>query len=261
MKKYKRRCSIKILLSLILMLSASGFTESVKREKYSGQTEVFEDYIKELIFNILDGPDPTVEYLVQLDANNHYAGMMVVIKDLPCPPPYRLETRRLKQFDPNRYHTAHDQQFILNTMRQDGLKTPVALPMALTTYLPGERVFWRISTPEGKILKTIGCAPLPLILRNSENKVLMEASLASANRPTTVYFLWFPPRKESFDLIFHCGKSQKITIDAGGFYSDTFEPKIEGKTGGISTIEILSGGESYRIDLPWGTELEKHLKK
>lgn len=249
---------MKTILCLVLMLSASAFTESVKKEKYSGKDEIFEDYLKEHIFSILNGPDPTVEYLVQLDANQQYAGMMVVVKDLPCPPPYRLETRRLKQFDPNRYLIAHDQQFVLNTMRQDGLQTPVALPMSAKSYLPGEWVFWKISTPEGKVLKRIGCCPRPLVLKDSEKKILMQVSLASANRPTTVYFLWFPPRTESFDLVFHCGKSQKITIEAGGFYSDNFEPKIEGKTGGISTIEILSGGESYRIDLPWGTELEKY---
>lgn len=248
---------MRLILFFLIVLRASVFSEAPKREKYSGKDEIFEDYLKEVVYNYLNGPDPTLDYLEQLQGDQ-YAGMLVVVHDLPGEPPYRLETRRLKQFDPNRYHTAHDQQFTLNMMRQDGLKTPVGLPMFAKDYLPGERVFWRISSPDGKVLKRIGCCPRPMILRNSDNKILMEAVLLSANRPTTVYELFFPPREKDFDLIFHCGKSQKITIEAGGFDSTNFEPKIAGKTGGISTIEIISEGNSYRIDLPWGTELEKY---
>jgi hypothetical protein len=209
------------------------------------------EYVGPIIHNLLGKKqDSSVSFI---DAE--YDSLAVAFNEIPGGPPYRLETRRLVQEDPNQYLPALEQEMILNEIRSSGLETPFGILMLRQEHLPGERVTWRISSQNGEVLKEAICCPNPAIIKNSSGEKIMEVALIFLFKPTT-YVLVFPPRKENIDFVVTVGtKQSKGTIPAGDLKSAAFEPVLKGVHGGMSKIELHSNNESYHVELPWGTEI------
>lgn len=216
-----------------------------------------DEYLGLIIHNLLGKKqDSSINFI---DPQN--GSLVVVFNEIPGEPPYRIETRRLVQEDPNQYLPALEQEMILNEVRSNGLETSFGILMPRQDYLPGERVTWRISAQNGEILKEAICCPNPVIVKNSSGDQIMEAALISVYKPTT-YALVFPPRKENVDFIFTVGmKQSRETIPAGDLKITTFEPVLEGAYGGVSKIELHSNGKSYHVELPWGNEVISTLSR
>lgn len=243
-----------IFLLVTITTSIFVFAKEPSPKPSSEKEEIFDEYLQEVVASLCSPPETTIEYLDSEKPN----GMMIIFNKMPSKSPYKVEYKRLKQFNPNEYQSAREQQFILNTTRKDNETSPFGIFLPRRDYLPGERVFWRIVAQDGKSQKKACCSPRPLRIKNQNGELLADVILVSANRPKTVYLIWFPERKKEFQLMFRCGDAKStIQLPAGPADCTTFEPKEKEKTGGIASISILQGEESLLLDVPWGSELEK----
>lgn len=239
-------------LFALLVLADFAFADIDTPRPSSAKQEIFNQYLKDVIVDFLKPSDPTIEYLESLNPR----GITILFHGIS--PPYKIEYRRLKQINPDEYLPAPEQEFVLNTVNGDGVARDCGIFLPYHDFLPGERVFWRFLTQDGQVLKTACCCPRPLYLKNKDNKLLAEAVLVSANRPTTVYTIWFPSRQKGFELEFKCGeKTSSIKVPAGGRTYTTFEPRERDTTGGFASISILQDEELTSLQVPWGSKLEK----
>jgi len=214
------------------------------------------NYIEAIVFHTCvqeQNQDPSIQLVRSNDQKTPFS--TIIFHDIPGKPPYRLEARRILQDDPNLFYEATDAQKTLNAIGE--LKLPFGVLLLQNAYLPGERVTWRISSDDGKVLKEATCCPNPKVVKNSSGKRIIEASLLSINRPDTVYMLLFPPMKGQREYIFTCGtKQSRGIISSEKLETTTFAPGTDGSAGGIAKIEIRLDNESYELELPWGTEFK-----
>lgn len=237
---------------VLLVLASVAFADVDTPKPSSAKQEIFDQYLKDVIVDFFQPPDPTIEYLENFNSR----GITILFHEVS--PPYKLECRRLKQLNPDEYLPALEQEFTLNMAYRDIPTRDCGVFVSFYDFLPGERVFWRLLTQDGQVLKTACCCPRPLYLKNKNNELLAEAVLVSANRPTTVYTIWFPSRKKGFELVFKCGeKASRIKVPAGKSTYTTFEPTEPDTTGGFASINILQDEELISLQVPWGSKLEK----
>lgn len=232
---------------------------AINEQKTKPQALSEMDYVKATIFHTCmeeQNQDPSIQLIKSRDQEKNFSTL--IFHKIPGKPPYRLETRRILQDDPNLFYQAIDAQKTLNTIGEFNL--PFGILLLEDAYLPGERVTWRISSEGGKVLKEATCCPNPRILKNSSGQRILEASLLSVNQPETVYMLLFPPTKGAKEYIFISGtKQSKGIIPPEKLETTSFAPGIEGSNGGIAKIEIRCDNESYELELPWGTKFTTTL--
>jgi hypothetical protein len=246
-----------ILMLGIILCGAKGTPDPAvvheTKDELSPSSEM--EFLGPIIRHMIgDEQDPSVQ--IALSDENEAPFSIVAFYDIPEEPPYRLETRRILQEDPNLYIAAEEQQKVLNEIRSNGLKVPFGMLFQLSEYLPGERVTVRICSQDGRVLKQAICCPNPKILKNALGERIMEAAIVSINRPDTVYVLFFPHMNIRREYTLTSGNIQvKEVVPPGKLDCTTFAPEIEGMKGGVSKIEVRVGNESYEMELPWGLKL------
>lgn len=258
---------VNIILKALLCYAVVSCNTHSQIEQPSATTELGEqkpkhpivsemDYIEAIVFHTCvqeQAQDPSIQLVRAQNQKRPFSTL--IFHDILGEPPYRVETRRLLQEDPNLFHVATEAQKTFNTFEEFHLPFGVILPQ--DAYLPGERVTWRISSHDGKLLKEAICCPNPKVLKTAAGKRIVEASLLSINRPDTVYSLLFPSMQEEREYIFTSGtKQSRGVIPIGKLEATTFAPGIEGSSGGIAKIEIRLANESYELELPWGSKFE-----
>lgn len=176
-----------------------------------------------------------------------------------------LEIKRLASVDSKAYESKvafsiQDDGTMLISNTDQPLQTLIC---SSSGFLPGESVFYRFRTADGKIDKEISGIPTPAILKDKDHKIVLKAELASLN--PTVYTIFLPTMEEGEEYDFKSTSVGDI-IKAKPKYTKNkplrFSPSAKGNSkGGEAILEIRrKSGDIYAIQLPWGTALESYLQ-
>lgn len=249
-----------IIYFFLLMLGSLNAEEKTLVTKPNSSEKKIPSYLKP-IYRHLNGEkqDPSISF-TEIKDLQYGASLLVIFEKIPGKAPYRLDYKRLIQDDPNQYVQAIEQQAVLNGVTTESFTPNFGVLMPLKNYLPGERVTWRISSADGKVLKKFTCCPNPLVIKNLSGDLLLEAALISPQHPTS-YVLFFPPRTEDIEFIFTEGSEKtKGKILKGESRMIAFEPVHNSILGSISKIELISKNKHYCLELPYGEQIAQKLK-
>ena len=176
-----------------------------------------------------------------------------------------LDVKRLASQNPKAYENKlsfiiQDDDLLLIKNTQQRLKNIISSSRG---FLPGERVTYRFHTADNSINKEISGVPTPAVIKNKEGLIVVKAELISIN--PTIYKIELPLMNEGevYDM-----KSTSIgeITKAKPTYSKSmpinYAPAGSNKSkGGEGVLEIQrKNGESYKITLPWGAQLDDYLQ-
>lgn len=175
-----------------------------------------------------------------------------------------LEIKRLASVDPKAYEpkvsfSIQDDGTMLITNSEHRLQTVISSSRG---FLPGERVYYRFRTTDGKIDKEISGVPTPAAVKDKDHNVVLKAELVSIN--PTVYKIFLPTMNEGEEYELKSTSVGDITKAKPKYTSKTplhYSPAANGNSkGGDAILEIRrKSGEVYTLQLPWGTALEGYL--
>lgn len=193
-----------------------------------------------------------------------YNKMIFQLEGYPKNKEIILEIRRLASTDAKRYEPKvsffiQDDGWMLIKNSEQRLQRVIGSSRG---FLPGERVFYRFRTSDGQIDKEISGIPTPAILRDKDHNIVLKAELVSID--PTVYRLFFPSMNEGEEYDLKSTSVGEIIKAKPRFTKSTplhYSPAANGNSrGGEAILEIhRKSGQSYMIQLPWGTALEGYL--
>jgi hypothetical protein len=172
-----------------------------------------------------------------------------------------LEIKRLASPDPKAY-----EKLLFFTIKDDGSMLISGTDQQIQTvignsrgFLPGERVFYRFRTIDGKVNNETSGIPTPAIVRNKDHKVVLNAELVSVN--PTAYQITFPTMTNGEEYELKSISVGDIVRAKPKYNKDKpliYAPAAKANSkGGDAILEIRrKSGPTYAIKLPWGCALE-----
>lgn len=128
-------------------------------------------------------------------------------------------------------------------------------------YLPGERVYCRFHTADGKLNKEISWILIPMIAYNNAKTVSIEGELLAIH--PTIYDLRIKGLKEGEMFLFQSISGNEIIEHPVKFIQNlsiSHMPGIVSISGGMNNITIISKTNgTITLRLPWGTMLPEYL--
>jgi hypothetical protein len=137
-----------------------------------------------------------------------------------------------------------------------------AFVMTSKGFLPGEKITLSIETKAGtKIGQPLEFFPQPLIqeMRSGKSKLIAELSAVSPSR----YEITFEGISSFETLVINSFSSGEKLVNEFQYRQGScigLTPGVIGKEGGSCELSIKrQHGDKFRVNLPWGKELSKHL--
>lgn len=194
-----------------------------------------------------------------------YNKILFKLEDYPKNQEIILEIKRLASTDQSAYEpkvafSIEDDGTMLIKNSQHRLQTIISSSKG---FLPGERVYYRFRTVDGKIDKEISGIPTPATLKDKDHHIVLKAEIVSIN--PTVYKITLPTMNEGEEYELKSTSVGDITKAKPKYTKDKpllYSPAANGNSkGGDAILEIRrKSGEVYTIQLPWGTGLEGYLQ-
>lgn len=126
-------------------------------------------------------------------------------------------------------------------------------------FLPGERCLLKICTARNEIISEISFIPRPIQIKDSSNKVKIEAELISLC--PAFYKIFIHNVNATDECLFNTeSKNEKLSYSHVGVNQTVYSPDVIGFTGGIGYFSVQkTGDEKYTLELPWGTAFNPYI--
>lgn len=193
------------------------------------------------------------------DAYPGFDRWMLIFDEVAGEPPYTLVVKRLAQKDPAAWF---EQSISLEQSQGLNLsEMPICACIGAWGFLPGEQLTWRLLSKDKAIYREITACPRPLILKKLSGELLLEAKLDRTSPTQYTVNITNSDPEEEFDFISQ-SVNELVELPSKGSFQIVLYPEVIGVDGDVNKIELRykKSGESYKIELPWGTELLKYLR-
>lgn len=230
---------------------------------------------QEELHDIIEKIDPSIQFLPitpklasaleieeLLEFDTGFSKWLLVFNEIPGEQPYELQEKRILQPNPNVFRHLEGVPQNDEIIDAKNRKKPITIIVSGRGYAPGEKVIWRLASKNSNIYKEITLYPRPIIIKDSLGKTIAKAFLSPNTLKPTTYNVDICgiPNKKQFELVSK-SKHEKMRHTAKGPTKISITPDVIGKEGGVGELYInFEDQTSYKIELPWGTELIKHLK-
>ncbi len=184
---------------------------------------------------------------------------LILFNEVAGEPPYTLQVTRIKP-----PKSILDKKLDTESIsKPKQAKVPLAFVISARGFLPGEEVTFRISSNNTKIFRDVKLCPRPLVLTKENGEILAEAKLDFTNAEMTNYQIHISGvgKTERYAIRSRSGPERIPAQFVTGPQMIGFSPDVVGMKGGICNLEIHLRDQSvHRMELPWGTELQRYAK-
>jgi hypothetical protein len=252
MKQPKVKYWIAITTFFLCFQSTVLFAKNIKQTQALKPPVTIEPFTEQLMKEL------HLEYLAKTDVG--FEKKLVLFHEIPGDPPYSMQQRRVLQSNPEMFIPFNCGLSPENILKSKQIEQPVALWISARGYVPGEKITLRLASKDPEIFREIQFCPRPLIATGTSKDISFKATLEFYAKDSTQYTVEISGVKEdeSYEFISQ-SETEKIQEPLKGPMTFGYAPGVLGVKGGISTAIILfQDGSTYKLHLPWGTEIEEY---